>query len=305
VLPLLYRTAAEARSGSALAQPAGGIGAVSQALAAAVFAAGGQIRTGALVERILVNEDRVAGVVLASGERIAARQVISNADPKTTFLKLLGSEHLDTGFVRRVTGLRAGGVTAKLHLALGRLPQFTGVAPQALLGRLLLAPSLAYIERAFNHAKYGEFSAQPIIEVTVPSVSDPGLAPAGKHVLSALVQYAPYQLLAGWQHERVRFTQLIIDTLEQCAPGLRAGIEAAELLTPMDIEREFRINGGHWHHAELALDQFFMVRPVPGAAQYHTPMSGLYLCGAGCHPGGGVMGLAGRNAARQLLREAA
>ncbi|HEY1725053.1 MAG TPA: NAD(P)/FAD-dependent oxidoreductase [Steroidobacteraceae bacterium] len=305
VLPLLYRTAAEVRSVSALAQPIGGIGAVSQALAAAVLAAGGQIRTGTLVDRILIDDDRASGVVLASGEQLQARQVISNADPKTTFLKLLGSEHLDAGFVRRITNLRAGGVTAKLHLALDRLPQFSGVAPQRLLGRLLLAPSLDYIERAFNHAKYGEFSAQPIIEVTVPSVSDPALAPAGKHVLSALVQYVPYQLVGGWQHERARFTQLVIETLEQCAPGLRAGIEAAELLTPADIERQFRISGGHWHHAELALDQFFMVRPVPGAAQYRTPMSGLYLCGAGCHPGGGVMGVAGRNAARELLREAA
>ena len=305
VFPLLYRMAAEVQGGGALAQPVGGLGALSDALARAALAAGAAIRTGATVERIMVRDDRAAGVVLKSGEQISAANVISNADPKTTFLQLLGGEYLDTGFVRRIAHLRARGVTAKLHLALNRLPQFTGLAGSALAGRLLLSPSLDYIERAFNHAKYGEFSSAPIVEITLPTVNDSSLAPAGKHVLSAVVQYAPYELAAGWQHERQRFLDLVIDTLERCAPGLRASIEAAELLSPPDIEREFRISGGHWHHAELALDQFFIVRPVPGAAQYRTPVGGLYLCGAGCHPGGGVMGIAGRNAARALIREAA
>lgn len=305
VFPLLYRMAAEVQGGSALAQPVGGLGALSDSLARAALAAGAAIRTGALVERIMVRDDRAAGVMLKSGEQITAANVISNADPKTTFLQLLGGEYLDTGFVRRIAHLRARGVTAKLHLALNRLPQFTGLAQSALVGRLLLSPSLDYIERAFNHAKYGEFSLAPIVEITVPTLSDASLAPAGKHVLSAVVQYAPYELAAGWQHERQRFADRVIDALERCAPGLRSIIEAAELLSPADIEREFRISGGHWHHAELALDQFFIVRPVPGAAQYRTPVGGLYLCGAGCHPGGGVMGIAGRNAARQLMREAA
>jgi phytoene dehydrogenase-like protein len=305
VFPLLYRMAAEARGGSALAQPLGGLGALSDALARAARSAGAAIRTGAAVERILVRDDRAAGVLLNCGEQISAHNVISNADPKTTFLQLLGGEYLDAGFVRRIAHLRARGVTAKLHLALNRLPQFTGLNQSALPGRLLLAPSLDYIERAFNHAKYGEFSPAPIVELTVPTVSDPSLAPAGRHVLSAVVQYAPYDGAAGWQHERARFADLIIDALERCAPGLRSTVEACELLAPPDIEREFRISGGHWHHAELALDQFFIVRPVPGATQYRTPVGGLYLCGAGCHPGGGVMGIAGRNAARQLIREAA
>jgi phytoene dehydrogenase-like protein len=305
VFPLLYRMAAEVRGGSALAQPVGGLGAVSDSLARAALAAGAAIRTGATVERIMVRGDRAAGVILNSGEQISATNVISNADPKTTFLQLLGSEYLDTGFVRRIAHLRARGVTAKLHLALNRLPQFTGLSESALAGRLLLAPSLDYVERAFNHAKYREFSPAPIVEITVPSVNDPSLAPAGRHVLSAVVQYAPYELTAGWQHTRARFAQLVIDALEGCAPGLRDSVEAVELLSPPDIEREFRISGGHWHHAELALDQFFIVRPVPGAAQYRTPIGGLYLCGAGSHPGGGVMGIAGRNAARALLREAA
>jgi phytoene dehydrogenase-like protein len=305
VFPLLYRMAAEVQGGSALAQPVGGLGALSDSLARAALAAGAAIRTGAMVERIMVRDDRAAGVVLKSGEQISAANVISNADPKTTFLQLLGGEYLDAGFVRRIAHLRARGVTAKLHLALNRLPQFTGLAPSALIGRLLLSPSLDYIERAFNHAKYGEFSSAPIMEITVPTVSDASLAPAGKHVLSAVVQYAPYELAGGWQHERARFADLVIDAIERCAPGLRDSIDAAELLSPADIEREFRISGGHWHHAELALDQLFIVRPVPGAAQYRTPVGGLYLCGAGCHPGGGVMGIAGRNAARQLIREAA
>jgi phytoene dehydrogenase-like protein len=305
VFPLLYRMAAEVQGGSALAQPVGGLGALSDSLARAALAAGAAIRTSATVERIMVRDDRAAGVILKSGEQITATNVISNADPKTTFLQLLGGEYLDTGFVRRIAHLRARGVTAKLHLALNRLPQFTGLSDSALAGRLLLAPSLDYVERAFNHAKYREFSAAPIAEITVPTVNDASLAPAGRHVLSAVVQYAPYELAGGWQNERQRFVDLVIDALERCAPGLRASVEAVELLSPPDIEREFRISGGHWHHAELALDQFFIVRPVPGAAQYRTPIGGLYLCGAGCHPGGGVMGIAGRNAARALMREAA
>ncbi|HXN79643.1 MAG TPA: NAD(P)/FAD-dependent oxidoreductase, partial [Steroidobacteraceae bacterium] len=246
-----------------------------------------------------------AGVLLASGEEITATTVVSSADPKVTFLKLLGSEHLDAGFVRRVAQVRSRGLTAKLHLALDRLPQFPGLAAQALRGRLLVAPCAGYIERAYNHAKYDEFSSAPMLEVTIPTLADPGLAPAGKHVMSVIVQYAPYALAGGWQRQRQPFTDLVIETLARYAPELRGCIGASELLTPPDIEREFRITGGHWHHAELALDQFFMVRPVPGAARYQSPLRGLFLCGAGCHPGGGVMGLAGRNAARQIRREAA
>ncbi len=305
VLTLLYRMAAEAAGDTALAQPSGGLGALCDALAKAATAAGATIRTSTPVAQILVESDRAAGVVLESGERIAARTVLSSADPKNTFLKLLGARHLDTGFVRRVSHSRARGLAAKLHLALDRAPQFSGLQGAALGGRLLIAPSLDYLERAYNHAKYGEYSAAPAMEITVPTVNDPALAPAGKHVMSAIVQYAPYALKGGWPQERERFTNLCIDTVERYAPGLRGSIIAAELLTPVDIEREFRISGGHWHHGELAFDQFFMVRPVPGAAQHRTPLPGLYLCGAGCHPGGGVMGIPGRNAARQVLKEAA
>jgi phytoene dehydrogenase-like protein len=305
---LLYRLAAGAgagEGGGTLAQPLGGMGTLTGALARAAASAGAEIRTGAPVGRIIVRAHRAAGVMLESGETIAADVVISNADPKTTFLRLLGAEHLDTGFVRRIGHLRARGLTAKLHLALDALPQFTGVTAEGLKGRLLVAPSLDHLERAFNHSKYGEFSAAPAVEITLPSLNDPSLAPPGKHVLSAVVQYAPYALATGWDRGRERFADIVIGTLERYAPGLRRSVVAVQLLAPPDIEREFRITGGHWHHAELALDQFFMVRPVPGAAQYRAPLDGLYLCGAGCHPGGGVMGTAGRNAARQVLERAA
>ena len=310
VFTLLYRLAGAAATqgnagGATLSQPKGGLGALSHALAGAAVAAGAQIRTNAAVERIIVRDHRAAGVQLGSGEIIAADTVISNVDPQATFLRLLGPEYLDAGFTRRVSHLRTRGLAAKLHLALEDLPRFTGVTPDALGGRLLIAPSLEYLERAFNHSKYGEFSDAPAIEITVPTVNDPTLAPAGKHVLSAVVQYAPYTLKAGWDGGRQRFAEIVVDTIERYCPELGKSIISAQLLTPPDIEREFRITGGHWHHAELALDQFFMLRPVPGAAQYQTPVDGLYLCGAGCHPGGGVMGTAGRNAARQVLGQAA
>ena len=304
VFSLLYRAAAGQGYGR-LVQPRGGLGALSQSLARAAIAAGAEIRTASAVERIMVREDRAAGVQLVSGETITADTVVSSADPKTTFLRLLGCEHLDAGFVRRVSQLRSRGLTAKLHLALSRLPEFPGLAATALRGRLLIAPSSDYIERAYNHAKYNEFSSEPMLELTIPTLADPALAPPGRHVLSAIVQYAPYALEGGWMGQRRRFTDIIVETLGRYAPGLPECIVASELLAPPDIEREFRISGGHWHHAELALDQFFMVRPVPGATRYRSPLAGLYLCGAGSHPGGGVMGLAGRNAARALIREKA
>ena len=304
VLSLLYRFAACGGTES-LMQPVGGLGAVAAALGRAATSAGAEVLTSTPVERILVKGDRASGVALDSGEQVSAAIVVSNADPKSTFLDLLGSEHLDAGFVRRVTHLRTRGITAKLHLALNRLPQFSGVDSAALRGRLLVAPNADYIERAYNHAKYDEYSQAPMLEVTLPTLADPSLAPAGKHVASVVVQYAPYALKEGWASGRQRFTDIVLDTLAAYAPDLRQCLQASELLTPADIEREFRISGGHWHHAELAFDQFFMVRPVPGATQYRTPLPGLFLCGAGCHPGGGVMGLAGRNAARQVMSEAA
>ena len=214
-------------------------------------------------------------------------------------------EHLDAGFVRQVSHLRTHGAAAKLHLALSGLPAFAKLPGAEHGSRLLISPSLDYLEHAYNHSKYGEYSPSPALEISLPSVHDASLAPPGKHVLSAVVQYAPYRIAGGWESQRERFMALLIDAIAQYAPGVRGMVLASELLTPEDLEREFGVTGGHWHHEDLALDQFYMVRPVPGAAQYATPLPGFYLCGAGCHPGGGVMGLAGQNAARQLLAEAA
>ncbi len=302
VMTLLYRLAAQHGAGArGLALPAGGLGAVTDALAAAARAAGAEIRLSAPAARVMVSADRACGVTLQSGESITASAVISNADPKTSFLGLVGSEHLDTAFVRRVHHLRTRGLAAKLHLALDGLPAFSGLPAAAHGARLLIAPSLDYVEHAYNHSKYGEHSAAPALEITLPTHSDPGLAPKGKHVLSAIVQFAPYEVGGGWAGQREAFTQRLIDQLDGYAPGLRSLVCGRELLTPPDMEREFRISGGHWHHVDLALDQFYAVRPVPGATQHRTPLPGFYLCGASCHPGGGVMGIAGRNAARQVI----
>ena len=216
-------------------------------------------------------------------------------------LSLVGARHCETGFTRRISNLRAWGNAAKLHLALDGLPEFRGLDAAALGQRLVIAPDMDYAERAFNPAKYGEFSTEPVIEIGLPSVNDSSLAPQGRHVLSAVVQYAPYRLKAGWDADNKKtFFEQIIDTITRYAPKIRQQIVASELLTPKDIESRYRIHGGHWHHGELTLDQFLFVRPVPGAAQYAMPVDGLYLCGAGAHPGGGVTGSAGRNAAKAI-----
>ncbi len=281
----------------------GGMGAVIDSIASAARDQGVQIRTNTPVAHILMEAGRVQGVELEDGEKILADCVVSNADPKTTFFKLLGARHLEAGFVRKIKNIRIRGNASKLHLALSGVPKFTGLDEQLGGERLVIAPDVEYVERAFNHAKYGEHSSHPVAEISIPSVHDDSLAPAGQHVLSAIVQYTPYALKAGWSNARESFTQKVIDLIEKYAPGIRQQILHTELLTPADIEREFRIEGGHWHHGELALDQFLMMRPVPGAARYAAPVDGLYLCGAGCHPGGGVMGSAGHNAARAILED--
>ncbi|MCZ6895851.1 MAG: NAD(P)/FAD-dependent oxidoreductase, partial [Gammaproteobacteria bacterium] len=227
---------------------------------------------------------------------------VSNADPKTTVMKLIGAQHVETGFARRVTHLRAKGNAAKLHLALDGLPAIEGLSKKDYAERLVIAPSEDYVERAFNPAKYGESSQNPVLEITFPSFRDETLAPTGKHVMSAVVQYAPYELKGGWDiAAKDKFMAAIMATLAKYMPDIESRITASELLTPADIESEFHMTGGHWHHAELTLDQFLFVRPVNGAAQYALPLDGVYLCGAGTHPGGGVSGAAGRNAARTIL----
>jgi phytoene dehydrogenase-like protein len=210
---------------------------------------------------------------------------------------------VEAGFARRMVNFRSKGNAAKLHLALDALPDFRGLSAEQLGERLVIAPTMEYVERAFNHSKYGEFSTKPVAEIVIPTVRDPGLAPAGKHVLSAVVQYAPRHLGMGWSEGKAAFTAAIFDLLADYAPDIREKTLATELLTPEDLEREFRMTGGHWHHGELSMDQFLMMRPAPKSAQYRMPVDGLYLCGAGTHPGGGVMGNAGRNAARAVLAE--
>ena len=302
VLTLLHRWAGQVRSGAlGIAQPAGGMGALTQAMARAAESAGVRIRTGARVRRIVVQDERASGALLESGETIEAGSVISNADPRTTFLDLLGAEHLDTDFVRRISRFRSRGLVAKLHLALDGLPGFNGVEGAALGGRLLVSPSLDYLELAFNPSKYRQVPVDPVLEVTIPSVNDPGLAPAGRHVMSIQVMFVPYDLGPDPAAARTQLLSNVLETLDRYSPGLARRIVASELLTPADLEKEFRISGGHWHHGALSFDQFFITRPVPGATRYATPVPGLYLCGAGCHPGGGVMAVAGRNAALKVI----
>jgi phytoene dehydrogenase-like protein len=283
--------------------PFGGMGAVTEALAASARSAGAEIRTGCVVSNILMDGVKVMGVQLADGEQLTASVVISNVNPKTTMMELLGARHIETGFARKFGNFRTNGSTAKLHLALDGLPDFTAVSQKQLGERLLIAPDMEYVERAFNHSKYGEFSARPVAEITIPSIHDKSLAPDGKHVLSAIVQYAPRNLGEGWGAGKQDFLDSVMDMLAAYAPDIREKTIASQLLTPEDIENDFRMQGGHWHHGDLSLDQFLMLRPVPKSAQYQTPVDGLYLCGAGCHPGGGVMGSAGRNAANAVLAQ--
>jgi phytoene dehydrogenase-like protein len=299
----LYRHLSDLYGMKGPAVVAGGMGAVGAAFAAAAEAAGVEVRYNSAVANVVVEDSRAAGVTLASGETLRARTIISNADPKTTLAKLVGYRELDAGFARRVENFRSHGVAAKLHLALDGLPQFSGLDDANTGDRLLLAPTMDYIELAFNHAKYGEYSEAPAMEINIPTVHDKSLAPEGKHVLSAIVQYAPYELRAGWDNGREAFKQIALDRLAAYAPGIKSLVSASELSSPKDLEAEFGMTGGHWHHGELSLDQALMMRPMPGANQYATPVDGLYLCGAGAHPGGGVMGLAGRNAAKEVIKQ--
>lgn len=303
VLSYLYRLCGQLDTDdSGLSLPAAGMGGVAAALQKAAESAGVEIRTACPVKKVLLERDVVKGIETGDGEQLHSPLVVSNADPKTTFLKLVGARNLETGFVRRIDNIRMQGRAGKLHLALEGPPDFTAVSDQQLGGRLVIAPDLHYLERAFDHSKYGEYSSAPAMEISIPSMHDGELAPAGNHVMSIIVQYAPYTLRAGWEQGREAFKEIVIDRLADYAPTIREQIRAAEFLSPVDIEREFNMHGGHWHHGELTLDQFMMLRPAPGAAQYSTPLKGLYLCGAGCHPGGGVMGLAGRNACREIIR---
>lgn len=299
ILTYLYRLAGDH---GRVAAPAGGMGSIAAELAQVARSAGVTVRTGMPVRRIVVDNGRVVGVEADNGERFDSLTVVSNADPKRTIFDLVGARHIEAGFAHRVHHMRSKGNAAKLHLALDGLPTIAGLEKREYGERIVIAPTEDYVERAFNPAKYGESSPEPVLEITFPSIRDESLAPDGKHVMSAVIQYAPYALKGGWDDEaRREFEAAALRAVERYAPDITSLITASELLTPVDIEREFHITGGHWHHGELTLDQFLFVRPVAGAAQYQMPLDGLFLCGAGTHPGGGVSGAAGRNAAKQIL----
>ena len=295
----LYRIGGDAEP---LGLPRGGMAGVSNAFVAAAREAGVDLRTGADVARIVVENGRVTGVETSAGDRIESYTVLANSDPRTTVLKLVGPAHFEAGFVRRMSNLRAVGTAAKLHLALDGLPDPAGIVADDLAQRLLIAPDPDAVELAFNPAKYGQYSEDPVMDISLPSLHDETLAPDGHHVLSAIVQYAPYNLAGGWTNAaKESFLNTCMDRLEQFLPGIRARVIEGELLTPVDLENEFGMAGGHWHHGELALDQFFVNRPLGGSQQYRAPLDGLYFCGAGTHPGGGITAAPGYNAARAIL----
>ncbi len=302
---LLLAAATDPLPGGASVTAAGGPGAVTRAMAEAAREAGAEIRTGAGVRRILVNDGAAAGVVLEDGTEIAAQTVVSGADPRHTLLGLVDPIELDPGFLTRIRNYRCPGTVAKVNLALRGLPQFRGVAGDAarsLGGRVHIGPGIDYLERAFDASKYGETSAAPYLDVACPSLHDPSMAPAGRHVMSVHVQYAPFKRRGGWDGQAGALGDAVLRTLEDHAPGVTALVEHRQVITPDDLERTFGLTGGHIHHGELALDQLFTMRPTLGWADYSTPISGLFLCGSGTHPGFGLTGGSGANAARRILK---
>ena len=271
----------------------GGLGSLTSALASAARAAGAEIRTDAEVRRIHVKDGRATGVALSSGEDLYAKAVVSNADPRRTFLGLIDPVELEPGFLARVRSYRASGTVAKINLALSALPNFTSLKgdERALAGFIHIGPELDYLERAFDSSKYGMWSPHPYLEATIPSLTDPTLAPAGAHVMSITAQYAPYRLRdTNWASASSPFADAVIATLTSYAPNLASSILHRQVITPADLESQYGLTGGHIFHGELALDQLFTMRPLLGWARYRTPISGLYLCGAGTHPGYGVSG---------------
>ena len=283
-------------AGETLSLPAGGMGSVAVAMAKAVQALGVDIRVNAKVKSVNIVGDRATGVTLQNGDVIDATTVISAINPKTTFLDLVGPRHLDTGMVRRAGNILMRGNAVKLHLALKGAPNFKGAD---LRTRLVIAPSVRVVEDAFNPVKYGEFSHDPVMEIVIPSAFEEGFAPKGHHVLSAIMQYAPVVMDAK---ARAAFLKRIMATLESYAPGIGKLVVKSELLTPEVLERHYGFVGGNWHHGELAAEQMLFLRPFIGAAQYETAIPGLWLAGAGSHPGGGISGAAGWNAAERILK---
>ena len=285
----------------------GGTGAVSNAIAAAAREFGAEIRTEAAVTRILSKKGRATGVVLASGDELHANVVVSSVDPHLTFLQFMDEADLPADFVEGVRRYKFRGSSGKVNLALDGLPDFTcmpGPGPH-LRGAISISPSIDYMEQAYDDAKYGRFSRRPYMDMVIPSLTDPSVAPPGKHVMSCFVQYAPYHLRDGvWDdQQREAFGDAVINTIAEYAPNIRNIILHRQVLTPLDIEREFGLTEGNIFQGELTLEQLFFLRPVPGWAQYSTPIDRLYMCGSATHPGGGIMGAPGRNAATRILKE--
>ena len=284
----------------------GGTGAISNAIAGAARAAGVEIRTDTAVAKILVRGNRACGVVLANGDEIDASIVASSVDPRLTFLRFIDKGLLPDEFVEDIGHFKFRGSSAKVNLALDALPDFTcrpGAGPH-LRGAVSISPNVDYMERAYDDAKYGRYSRRPYIDIVIPSLTDPGIAPPGKHVMSCFVQYAPYHLIDGtWDQQREAFGDVVVDTIAEYAPNLRDIILHRQVVTPLDLEREWGLSEGNIFQGELTLEQLFFLRPAPGWAQYKTPIAGLYMCGSATHPGGGIMGAPGRNAATRILSE--
>lgn len=305
-LVLLIRAAGDSHPAGSACFAAGGMGAVTQAMASAVKEAGAEIRSSAEVKEVRVKDGAAIGVVLSTGEEISAKAVISNADPRRTLLKLVDPTHLTPDFVMKLQNYRMWGTVAKMNLALSAMPKFTALSGNegALRGRIHIGPEIDYLERAFDESKYGNFSTHPYLEVAVPSLMDPSLAPAGKHVMSVYMQYAPFKLKGtDWNSQRDALGNTVVKTLSEYAPGLLQLVEDGQIITPQDLEDTYGLTGGHIFHGELALDQFFTMRPLLDWARYRTPIQNLYLCGSGTHPGAGLTGGSGANAARQIVKD--
>jgi phytoene dehydrogenase-like protein len=282
----------------------GGTGAISNAIAAAAREAGVEIRTQAPVARISVTSGTASGVVLGNGDELQAEMVLSSVDPNLTFLKFIESRELPDDFLEEVRRYKFRGSSGKVNLALDALPNFTSMPGEGphLRGALSISPSVDYMERAYDQAKYGEFSRRPYVDMVIPTLTDPSVAPPGKHILSCFVQYAPYKLASGtWDEQRDAFGDTVIDTIAEYAPNIRDIILHRQVLTPLDLERDFGLTEGNIFQGELTLEQLFFARPVPGWAQYSTPIRNLWMCGSATHPGGGIMGAPARNCALRIL----
>ncbi|MDQ3069077.1 MAG: NAD(P)/FAD-dependent oxidoreductase [Acidobacteriota bacterium] len=282
----------------------GGTGMVSNAIAAAAREAGVEIRTKAPVAKIIVSGGAATGVVLENGDYLLADVVASSVDPRLTFMKMTGVEHLPDEFVEDITRYKFRGSSGKVNLALDALPDFTALPGHGahLRGAMSISPSIDYMERAYDDAKYGRFSKRPYMDIVIPSLTDPSVAPPGKHVMSCFVQYAPYHLAEGnWDDQKEAFGDAVIDAIAQHAPNIRNIIRHRQVVTPLDLEREWGLSEGNIFQGELTLEQLFFLRPAPGWAAYRTPVRNLFMCGSATHPGGGIMAAPGRNAAMAIL----